>query len=205
MTADTPLLISTTDIDQNGSVDPLMFCAQRNTKGQWDMYPTQFWDNLTQQSPVYRNEFNSYASFSKANLSYYLEKNLIRQETLLKAKYDASMWVENLGQGSFQLKELPESLQLGPINDFLPVTSNGKTSIYVVGNDFGGPPFEGNFDAFQGGVLFFDGEMQNVSSEKSGFYAFGDARDLDKVTLQNGEQLILVSQNQGKLLVFEHK
>ena len=202
MTPSTPLLISTTDIDGNGSVDPLMFCSQRNSKGEWDMYPTQFWDNLGQQSPVYRKEFNSYTSFSNANLAYYRNNKIISEETLLKAKYDASMWAENLGEGNFKLNELPELLQLGPINDFLAAEFDGKPAIYAVGNDFGGPPFEGNFDAFQGAIMTFGKEIKVYSPQESGFFAFGDARDLEKLNL-NDKQLILVSQNGGKLKVFE--
>lgn len=204
MTPLTPLLISTTDIDGNGSVDPLMFCSQLNSKGEWDMYPTQFWDNLGQQSPVYRKEFNSYTSFSNANLAYYRDNKIVSEESLLKAKYDASMWAENLGEGAFKLNELPELLQLGPINDFLVAEFDGKPAIYAVGNDFGGPPFEGNFDAFQGGIMTFGKEIKVYSPQESGFFAFGDARDLELLHL-NGIQLILVSQNAGKLLAFEQK
>ena len=122
---------------------------------------------------------------------------------MLDAKYDASIWIENLGEGNFNLHELPDPLQWGPINDFLVVQSEKELRIYVVGNDFGGTPFEGNFDAFQGGIMTFDGEIKFKSPQESGFYAFGDARDLDKVRLNNGTQLILVSQNGQKLLVFE--
>jgi hypothetical protein len=168
------------------------------------MYPTQFWDNLGQQSPVYRKEFNSYTSFSNANLAYYRDNKIISEETLLKAKYDASMWAENLGEGNFKLNELPELLQLGPINDFLVAEFDGKPAIYAVGNDFGGPPFEGNFDAFQGGIMTFGKEIKVYSPQESGFFAFGDARDLELLHL-NGIQLILVSQNAGKLLAFEQK
>ena len=203
ITEDAPLIISTQDIDQNGSVDPMMFCNQLSAKGNWEMFPTQFWDNLVQQSPVYRKEFNTYAAFSEANLQYYLDKNIIDATSMLDAKYDASIWIENLGEGNFNLHELPDPLQWGPINDFLVVQSEKELRIYVVGNDFGGTPFEGNFDAFQGGIMTFDGEIKFKSPQESGFYAFGDARDLDKVRLNNGTQLILVSQNGQKLLVFE--
>ena len=203
ITANTPLIISTQDIDQNGSVDPIMFCNQLSAKGTWEMFPTQFWDNLVQQSPVFRKEFKSYASFSQENLQYYLDKSIIDEASFLNAKYDASIWIENLGEGNFRTHELPDPLQWGPINDFLPVQSEKETLIYVVGNDFGGTPFEGNFDAFHGGILTFDGKIKFKSPHDSGFYTFGDARDLDKVNLKSGKQLILVSQNSEKILVFE--
>lgn len=199
----TPLLISTQDIDGNGKVDPLMFCSQKDNNGNWDMYPTQFWDNLTQQSPVFRQEFNSYSAFSNANLSYYKEQNIIDEDSLLSAKFDASMWAENMGEGKFRFSNLPEEMQWGPINDFLSAEIEGEKVVFVVGNDLGGPPFEGDSDAFQGGIMNLDQSIKFNNAQETGFYAFGDARDLELITLQNGKKLILVSQNQGSLLVFE--
>jgi hypothetical protein len=201
----TPLLISTQDIDRNGSVDPIMFCSQKDNQGNWDMFPTQFWDNLTQQSPVFRQEFNSYEAFSNANFNYYKERNIIDIDYLLNARFDASIWIENQGNGMFKLQELPEEMQWGPINDFLNAEIEGERLLFSVGNDFGGPPFEGNADAFQGGVLNLDQPMQFKNAQTSGFYAYGDARDIELIALQNGKKLILVSQNQGRLLVFEKK
>jgi len=50
-----------------------------------------------------------------------------------------------------------------------------------------------------------DQPMQFKNAQTSGFYAYGDARDIELIALQNGKKLILVSQNQGRLLVFEKK
>ena len=50
--------------------------------------------------------------------------------------------------------------------------------------------------------MTFGKEIKVYSPQESGFFAFGDARDLEKLNL-NDKQLILVSQNGGKLKVFE--
>ena len=42
-----------------------------------------------------------------------------------------------------------------------------------------------------------------VSAQDSGFNVFGDAREIKSVRLKNGKILILVAQNQNKLLAFE--
>jgi len=202
---ETPLVISTRDLDKNGSVDPLMFNSQQNRKGDWDMFPIQFWDNLTQQSPIFRKEFSSYRAFSKANMNYYEEKGYLKNDSLLYAKYDTSKWVENKGSGIFEINDLPPSLQLGPINDFLVLGKENNRSVFMVGNDFGGPPFEGNFDAFQGSIMKKnnDGKQIVFSAQDTGFHVFGDAREINSIRMQNGKTLILVTQNQKQLLVFE--
>lgn len=208
ITPETPLVITTRDIDKNGSVDPLIFNAQQNSKGNWDMFPVQFWDNLTQQSPLFRQEFNSYHAFSKANMAYYEKRGFMQQDSLLKAKYDTSLWVENLGMGNFKLNSLPATLQLGPINDFLVIGEDKNQRIYMVGNEFGGPPFEGNLDAFQGSIMQADhqaGKWQVLSAQESGFHVYGDAREISSIRLHNGKTLILVTQNQNRLLAFEKR
>ena len=202
-----PLIISTRDLDKNGSVDPLMFNSQQNKNGEWDMFPVQFWDNLTQQSPLFRKEFNSYHAFSKANMNYYQEKEYLIKDSLLLAKHDTSKWLENLGSNTFKLNTLPDPLQLGPINDFLVIETAEDQSVFVIGNDFGGPPFEGNFDAFQGSIINWNsmGDKKVIDAQDSGFCVFGDAREISSIAMQNGKTLILVTQNQSRLLAFEKK
>ena len=112
-------IISTRDLDKNGSIDPLMFNSQQNKNGEWDMFPVQFWDNLIQQSPLFRKEFNSYHAFSKANMNYYQEKEYLIKDSLLSAKHDTSKWLENLGSNTFKLNTLPDPLQLGLHPQFL--------------------------------------------------------------------------------------
>ena len=203
---DTPMIVSTRDVDSNGSVDPLIFTSQKNSNGSWDMYPTQFWDNLNQQSPYFRQEFNTYKAFSNANLTYYREKGLLKDDQTYKANYDASQWVENLGNGSYKMNPLPPALQLGPINDFLTIGEATSKNVLVIGNDFGGPPFEGNFDAFQGtSIQWKENQWETMSAQNSGFHVFKDAKEFGLVHLKNGKQLILVSQNQDRLLVFIKK
>ena len=202
---ETPMVISTRDIDKNGSVDPLIFNAQQNSKGDWEMFPAQFWDNLTQQSPVFRQEFNTYRDFSKATMEYYQKKGFLVKDSILSARYDDSKWLENLGDGNFKLHSLPQELQLGPINDFLEFGTEANRTLFVIGNDFGGAPFEGNSDALQGSILKWNstGDPEILSAQDSGFHVFGDAREMNKLHLGNGKTLILVTQNQGKLLAFE--
>ena len=64
---------------------------------------------------------------------------------------------------------------------------------------------EGNFDGFQGTVMNWDNKNRkfNVAlAQKSGFHVFKDAKEIGVVTLANNKKLILVTQNQDRLLVF---
>ena len=126
-------------------------------------------------------------------------------DSLLLVNYDDSKWLENLGNNKFELRTLPEDLQLGPINDFLVFNDAGKTNVFVLVNENGGAPFEGNNDALLRSVVRFNekGILEVVQSNASGFFVSGDARSIEKIHLNNSKVLLLVAQNQDKLLVFE--
>ena len=60
------------DVDQNGTVDPILFTYQKDLGGSFKSYPLQFWKNLIQQSPYFRQKFNRFKSFSKATQEEFL-------------------------------------------------------------------------------------------------------------------------------------
>ena len=49
------------------------------------------------------------------------------------------------------------------------------------------------------------GDKKVIDAQDSGFHVFGDAREISSIVMQNGKTLILVTQNQGRLLAFEKK
>jgi hypothetical protein len=72
------------------------------------------------------------------------------------------------------------------------------------GNDFGMELLQGRADAFNGLVLKNLGKNQfaPVELEQSHFFVPGDGRALAKVRLNGGREIIVATQNRGKLKVF---
>ena len=58
-------------------------------------------------------------------------------------------------------------------------------------------------------ALFFKWDMEGnntiISAQESRFHVFGDVREIKEINLKNGKQLLLVTQNQNRLLTFEKK
>ena len=81
---------------------------------------------------------------------------------------------------------------------------NGNTEdLLLVGNDYGNEPFIGPLDAFSGLHLKLEkGAFNVVPKTKSQFEVPGNARDIKTIQTAAGNSLVLVSQNDGELLVF---
>jgi hypothetical protein len=199
----TPLEIIVQDIDDNGVVDPIVFTYQKNEKNKLKQYPYHFWSNLIQQSPYFRQKFSNYSQFSNAKKEDYLKDNNFKGAERLIVNEDKSILIENLGGGRFEYRPLPLMFQLGPVNSMLIDKVNSSDyRIFFVGNDFGGNPFEGNNNAFNGLVT----EINDIEEQQySGFQVDGFGNDVKKINMKNGDKLILVTQNNDKLLVFEEK
>ena len=199
--SETPMELYVKDIDDNGVVDPVVFTYQKNEDNQIEQYPIHFWNTMNQQSPFFRQKFSTYKEFSKTTKEKYLEDQVFKNVKIYSVNEDQSIFIENLGEGEFRYTALPKEAQLAPVNA---IYSEEKAHLgqrlFLVGNDFGGNPFEGNDDAFNG--LVIDGE-QFQSNQFSGFRVDGVGSDIKKIKLSNGKKLVLVTQNQSRLLAFE--
>ena len=199
----TPLELIALDIDKNGSIDPLIFTFQENTRGKMESYPIQFWNNLNQQSPFFRQRFKTFKEFSQSTKNDFLEEPTV------------DIWayklLEKLQQkfpnydNKFKVIPFNSDVQLAPINDVLVDQNKQIKKIFMVGNDTGGSPFEGNKEALRGLILEAKINSPDFKLQKNseGFEVSGNAKAINSIKLSNGIELILVTQNQDKLLVFE--
>ena len=76
----------------------------------------------------------------------------------------------------------------------------------MVGNNYAFELFTGKQDAFIGLLLAGDGRgnFKAMRVDSSGFYVDGDAKGLASLVREDGSSLILVTQNNDRLVVFEH-
>ena len=156
----TPLELIAKDIDDSGVIDPVVFVYQKNEDHFFEQYPVHFWSNLSQQSPYFRQKFANYREFSRATKTEYLEDTVFENALSYRVSQDQSVVIENLGGGKFKSTPLAVEAQLAPINAIYVQKNNSLGHrIFMVGNDFGGNPFEGDYDALRG--LILEGTHQN--------------------------------------------
>lgn len=206
-TEERPLKIYAKDFDQNGSVDPVTFAYYKGKDGQFNSFPSHFWDDLYGQSPLFRKKFERYKAYALST-----ENDLFTEEEkegalILIGNYDQSSWIENLGDGKFKMHALPIEAQISPVNGIVvdDINSDGFSDILLIGNDYGNEIFIGRLDASVGLLLLGNGEgsFQAVSPRKSNFIVPGDGKALVKMISSTGNPLFIASQNRDSLKVYE--
>ncbi|MFD2937296.1 RNA-binding protein, partial [Spirosoma flavum] len=77
----------------------------------------------------------------------------------------------------------------------------------LVGNDYGGEVQAGRYDALNGLFLRGDGEGNFTAQTMatSGFYVPGNAKGLAQLTDSKGRELVIATQNRGRLCIFRNR
>ncbi len=199
--AEHPLQLHYADFDKNGKVDPIFSVFE---EGKY--YPFASLDVLAQQMPVLKKKYLKYAAFAKATTDDLLQVLDASQMQTLTCEVQSSSILENLGNGKFTLKPLPRMAQIAPVKGILveDLNADGLLDLLLVGNEYNTEVVSGRYDASHGTVLLNEGNMsfKPLAAEASGFHVSGDARSIVKLVIGNGEKLILVAKNSGKLESF---
>jgi hypothetical protein len=201
-----PLGIYGGDFDGDGRYDAIPTLYLPDGHGVKKEFPAQGRDDLIRQMAQIKKQFPSYKAFATATITDILSPGELQGALILHAVNLRSCLVENLGQGHFRLKALPEQAQSAPVYGMVAGDFNGDGNLDValVGNDFGAEPSLGRYDAFNGLILTGDGKggFTPLSLQAGGFYVPGDGKALVKIILGKDHYGLLASQNQGPVQLF---
>ncbi|TLP80552.1 VCBS repeat-containing protein [Maribacter sp. ACAM166] len=207
-TEDQPIRLYAKDLDNNGSIDPLLSFYLRDSIGTKKEYLYHPWQDVIKQYVGIRKKYNSFGAFGSATLPEMFSDGLLDDATKLSFNYMETSLVENLGNGKFKIHPLPMEIQYAPIYGILlqDINADELLDVVVVGNDFGMEVQQGMADALLGLVLKNEGDlkMTALSLNETHFYVPGDAKALVNVNLNNGNELIIASQNNDSLKIHEY-
>ncbi|MFC4097936.1 VCBS repeat-containing protein [Euzebyella saccharophila] len=202
-----PVKVYAKDLDNNGSIDPLISYFLRDSIGTKKEYLYHPWQDVTKQYVGIRKKFNSFGEFGESTLPEMFSDGLLNDAKVLSLNYMKSSWIENLGDGKFKMHSLPVSAQLAPIFGILPYDVNDDTlmDLMLIGNDFGMEVQQGPADALVGVVLINKGQGQfkTVSLAESQFFVPGDGKSLVHLNTKNDTNIIIASQNNDSLKIFK--
>ncbi len=204
-----PMTIYAKDLNQDGKIDPMIFCYMKAEDGSRKPFPMHTRDDMITQMVSIRRTYPTYKSFGRATVDDLWSKEDRVNAITYQANDMASAYLENKGNGKFTIKALPIQAQMAPLFGMLPkdINDDGNLDLLLVGNDFGMEPFAGRHDAFMGLCLTGDGKgnFTPMKVAESGFFVKGDAKGLAMITGAKGEELFIATQNLDSLMVYRKK
>lgn len=192
-TAEDPVKLFLTDLDQNGIVDPLLtYSIERQD------YPLLGKDDLEKQIPTLKSKFTTYREFAGKTVQQVFGKAIDKVEKPLTATTFTSGVFYNDGKGGFTFSEFPVAAQVAPLSGFT-VLPGARTRLIAGGNFYDVTPIEGRYDADYGNVLVIDKKrtIQAIPSGSSGFSIRGEVRDIKTLRTMGGLSVVVAFRNQA--------
>jgi hypothetical protein len=196
-----PMRIFAGDFDKNGVVDPV--CTYY-VQGQ--NYPIYHRNQMIDQMPFIQVKYDRYEDFAKATTNDIFSEEQLESVYVRDSRFFNTAYIENLGDGSFEIQSLPIEAQFAPVFGILANDYNrdGNCDILLTGNSYSSNVEDGQYDALIGLYLEGDGtgDFKPLLSRESGFFVDGDAKGMAELAMADGRSLILAAQNSEKMKVF---
>lgn len=189
------------DYDRNGKLDIVLGYYDKGVQ-----YPLRGRQCSSEQIPQISKKFKDYNSFAEASIEDVYTVNDLQSSLHYQAWTFASSYIENKGNGKFEIKALPNEVQVSSINCIVAEDFNldGRLDLVVAGNMFTSEVETPRNDASYGKYLTGDGKgnFRAVPYSESGFYLKNDTKDMSLINTVNGK-VILAANNDDALKAFE--
>ncbi|WP_405326825.1 VCBS repeat-containing protein [Leeuwenhoekiella sp. LLG6367-2.1] len=187
------------DIDNNGRIDPILTYYINGVS-----YPLPTRDELLGQVPTLKKKYGSYEAYAQVNTESFLTENAIKPRFTLEISHLKSSFIENLGNGKFELKALPFLAQNSAIQDFVfeDFDGDGKKEILAAGNLFPLRVGIGRMDASFGTLLKFENNAFKISEKQNQLWLSGDIKCLNIMKFNSGKKELLVTRNDDKAQLY---
>ncbi|MEO9894148.1 VCBS repeat-containing protein [Aurantibacter sp.] len=126
-----PFEIYVNDFDENNRQDIVLSVTKKGVK-----LPVRGRECSSQQIPMIKKNFETYASFASAKLDDIYGEKMLENSMHKTINTFAHQWFENKGNGEFQTHELPIEAQISSINDIAVFDYNqdGFQDLLIAGN-----------------------------------------------------------------------
>ncbi|MEX0289874.1 MAG: VCBS repeat-containing protein [Flavobacteriaceae bacterium] len=197
-----PLSLYVKDFDGNGSQDPIL-CSY--VMG--ESFPVFSKDDLVGQLSGLKSRYVNYSDYAGQKITDIFGEEQLADARKLEASMLGSSYMENLGNGKFKISSLPEEAQFAPLYGMLvrDFNSDGNADVLAAGNFFGTRVKYGRYDASKGILLLGEGngKFNVVNNADSGLQLNGEVRDIAPVSLGDGTEHLLFTQNNAALQVYQ--
>ena len=206
VSSDYPMHLYATDLDNNGSIDPLLFYFIKGEDGQKYSYPAISRNLFADQVPAIKKQFLLYKDYAKARFQDIFKNKPTKDTYTLTCNETRSCWLENMGKGKFTKHPLPVEAQFAPVNAIVcnDIDGDGINDLVLAGNEYQAEVVGGRYDASYGTFLKGDRKksFKAMPPVASGFVIKGDVKDMKLIQLVNGKKILLAGVNNDALRLF---
>ncbi len=208
-TKEYPVSVYAKDFDKNGVLECICTRYLKDKEGNLKEFTIHSRDDVVDQMPFIKKKFLSYKAFAEASFATLFTTEELKGALVLHSNYFKSIFLENKGNGTFNMRPLPPEAQLAPLNGMVTedFDNDGNLDVLIANNDFGAEVNVGRYDAGNGLLLKGDGKGNFIplSILQSGWFIPGNGKSVVKLRNNKGEELIAVSQNRGPLKIYKSK
>lgn len=208
-----PMELFATDLDHNGSIDPVICYYIKDEDGIKRSYPAANRQELSGQVPMIKKRYPLNRDYAQATFSDIYQAapgdsllHLICNET-------RSCWFENLGHGKFVKHILPVEAQFSPVNAIVcaDLDHDGAPDLVLAGNEYQAEVTRGRYDASYGCFLKGtprpgnDQRFTSIPGRITGLRLRGDIKSMALIRSAGAHALLLAAANDDSLRVFDIK
>lgn len=203
---DYPVKLYIKDFDNNLHIDPIMSYYKDGNE-----YLYYSLDEMTGQLVELKKEYRTYESYANSKFDDIFSKERLKGAERLQSVIFESVFLENKKFGKFELKKLPQDLQMSPIYSFTidDFNHDGITDLLAGGNFYANQINIGKCDASYGHLLTLSNDDDKLNWEilpslESGFAIDGEVRDIKVLNGLGNQKWILVSKNNENVELFSY-
>lgn len=189
-----PVRMYVNDFDKNGSIEQILTHEVNGVE-----FPFYTRDEMTKQIPSLKKKYLSYQKFADAEFSDYFPRPLIDNSLVYTATNFASVYIENLGENKFRLKNLPKQIQFSTVNSILVQdVNNDKNMDLILGGNFYRSNIQmGRYDASYGNVLLGNGKGSFIAlpNSKTGISWRGPVRKIVPIQIGKTSYDVVITNN----------
>jgi enediyne biosynthesis protein E4 len=207
VSASEPMQLFATDLDGNGSTDPLLFYHIKSNDGKRYAFPAISRGRFAEQVPAIKKQFLLNKEYAHAKYDDIFSEKSTGKMVQLYCDETRTCFFENTGNGKFVKHALPAAAQFAPVNAIIcdDLDNDGIKDLLLAGNEYQAEVMTGRYDASYG--CFLRGSNSKTFSAlpaaASGFILNGEVKDLELVRLANGDRVILAAVNNASMGVFK--
>lgn len=196
-----PVRVHAKDFDQDGRFDPILTHYIKGTN-----YPAHSRSEMTDQIVGMMRRFPSHDAYAEASFDDVFTEAEREGAYVAEAVRFETSYLENRGDGTFEVRALPMRAQFAPVFGMQPgdYDGDGHLDLLLVGNWYAPDIETGRADAAVGAFLRGDGtgRFEAVEYAESGFFVDGDAKGIAELATGDTTSLVVATQHGGPIKAF---